>query len=194
MRIAYLCAAALAVAPVAALAKNDAAQWASTCAMCHGTTGHSVGGNEPLAGMRKEDLVRKMKDFQSGARPATVMHQISKGYTDAQIDQIAAYFVLRGAEEIGGAMSKTFDRRDFLKLSGAAAALAAAGCATNGGAKARVVVIGGGFGGATAAKYIRLWGPSIEVVMVERQTDFEDHGRHHLRVQRLGTLRRAGGA
>jgi cytochrome c553 len=60
--------------------------------MCHGTTGHSVGGNEPLAGMRKEDLVRKMKDFQSGARPATVMHQISKGYSDAQIDQIAAYF------------------------------------------------------------------------------------------------------
>ena len=69
-------------------------------------------------------------------------------------------------------MSKYFDRRDFLKLGGAAAALAAAGCATTGGAKARVVVIGGGFGGATAAKYIRLWGPSIEVVMVERNTDF----------------------
>ena len=69
-------------------------------------------------------------------------------------------------------MSRTFDRRDFLKLGGAAAALAATGCATTGGAKARVVVIGGGFGGATAAKYIRLWGPSIEVVMVERGTDF----------------------
>ncbi|MGH8707824.1 MAG: NAD(P)/FAD-dependent oxidoreductase [Burkholderiales bacterium] len=69
-------------------------------------------------------------------------------------------------------MSKTFDRRDFLKLSGAAAALTATGCATNGGAKARVVVIGGGFGGATAAKYIRMWGPAIEVVMVERDADF----------------------
>lgn len=69
-------------------------------------------------------------------------------------------------------MSKRFDRRDFLKLSGAAAALAATGCATHGGAKARVVVIGGGFGGATAAKYIRMWGPAIEVVMVERNTDF----------------------
>ncbi len=69
-------------------------------------------------------------------------------------------------------MHKTFDRRDFLKLSGAAAALAATGCATNGGAKARVVVIGGGFGGATAAKYIRMWGPAIEVVMVERNVDF----------------------
>src|SRR3970282_215462 len=69
-------------------------------------------------------------------------------------------------------MSKTFDRRDFLKLGGAAAALAATGCATPGGAKARVVVIGGGFGGATAAKYIRMWGPSIEVVLVETNADF----------------------
>ncbi len=69
-------------------------------------------------------------------------------------------------------MARMFDRRDFLKLGGAAAALAATGCATSGGAKARVVVIGGGFGGATAAKYIRMWGPAIEVVMVERNTDF----------------------
>ncbi|MDH4094235.1 MAG: NAD(P)/FAD-dependent oxidoreductase [Betaproteobacteria bacterium] len=69
-------------------------------------------------------------------------------------------------------MSRTFDRRDFLKVGGAAAALAAAGCATTGGAKGRVVVIGGGFGGATAAKYIRLWGSGIEVTLVERQTDF----------------------
>jgi sulfide dehydrogenase [flavocytochrome c] flavoprotein chain len=69
-------------------------------------------------------------------------------------------------------MSRTFDRRDFLKLGGAAAALAATGCATTGGAKARVVVIGGGFGGATAAKYIRMWGPNIEVVLVERDADF----------------------
>jgi NADPH-dependent 2,4-dienoyl-CoA reductase/sulfur reductase-like enzyme len=70
-------------------------------------------------------------------------------------------------------MNRNFDRRDFLKLGGAAAALAAAGCATpGGGAKARVVVIGGGFGGATAAKYIRMWGPSIEVVLVERDADF----------------------
>jgi NADPH-dependent 2,4-dienoyl-CoA reductase/sulfur reductase-like enzyme len=68
-------------------------------------------------------------------------------------------------------MTGTFDRRDFLKLSGAAAALAAAGCATTA-PKARVVVIGGGFGGATAAKYIRMWDPSIEVVMVERADSF----------------------
>jgi sulfide dehydrogenase [flavocytochrome c] flavoprotein subunit len=69
-------------------------------------------------------------------------------------------------------MNKDFDRRDFLRLAGAAAALAAAGCATAPATKARVVVIGGGFGGATAAKYIRMWDPAIEVVMVERANIF----------------------
>jgi NADPH-dependent 2,4-dienoyl-CoA reductase/sulfur reductase-like enzyme len=68
-------------------------------------------------------------------------------------------------------MRRNFDRRDFLRLTGAAAALAAAGCATTS-RKARVVVIGGGFGGATAAKYIRMWDPAIEVVMVERENIF----------------------
>ena len=60
-------------------------------------------------------------------------------------------------------------RRDFLKLAGAASL---AGCATPAPARARVVVIGGGFGGATAAKYIRLWDPSIDVVLVEREASF----------------------
>lgn len=62
-------------------------------------------------------------------------------------------------------------RRDFLKLAGAASL---AGCATRSPtpSKARVVVIGGGFGGATAAKYIRLWDPAIDVVLVERESSF----------------------
>jgi len=64
-----------------------------------------------------------------------------------------------------------FNRRDFLKLAGAAAASSLAGCAGSGG-KARVVVIGGGFGGATAAKYIRMWDPAIDVVLIERANVF----------------------
>jgi sulfide dehydrogenase [flavocytochrome c] flavoprotein chain len=63
-------------------------------------------------------------------------------------------------------------RRDFLKLAGAAATLSAAGCASTGTPKARVVVIGGGFGGATAAKYIRMWDPAIQVTLVERSREF----------------------
>jgi len=60
-------------------------------------------------------------------------------------------------------------RRDFLKLAGA---VSLAGCATATPSKARVVVVGGGFGGATAAKYIRLWDPSVDVVLVEREASF----------------------
>ena len=70
-----------------------------------------------------------------------------------------------------------FSRREFLKVAAAGAASTAfAGCATMpGGTKpiGRVVVIGGGFGGATAAKYLRIWSQgTIEVVLVERNTDF----------------------
>lgn len=67
------------------------------------------------------------------------------------------------------------ERREFIKLASAAAALAAVpGCATQGGGKSigRVVVVGGGYAGATAAKYVRMWGPDIEVVLVERNTEF----------------------
>jgi cytochrome c553 len=87
-------AATLAALPLAALGQ-DASQGrnlGAACAMCHGTEGRSAGGNEPLAGMPKADLVRKVNEFRSGAKPATVMHQISKGYSDAEIEAIAAFF------------------------------------------------------------------------------------------------------
>jgi sulfide dehydrogenase [flavocytochrome c] flavoprotein chain len=65
-------------------------------------------------------------------------------------------------------------RRDFLKSTGAiAGATALAGCATTGGASGpRVVIVGGGYGGATAAKYIKMWGPNIDVTLIERNTEF----------------------
>lgn len=67
-------------------------------------------------------------------------------------------------------------RRAFLQACGALAlssgACAAARRATAATAKARVVVIGGGYGGATAAKYLRLWAPEIEVTLIEREAQF----------------------
>lgn len=66
---------------------------AATCFTCHGTDGRSVGGVPPaLAGQNKDYLVQQMKEFRDGKRPATIMHQLSRGYTDAQVEQIAAYF------------------------------------------------------------------------------------------------------
>jgi sulfite dehydrogenase len=50
---------------------------------------------------------------------------------------------------------------------------AAAGCATTGrGAAGRVVVIGGGFGGATAARYVKLWAPDVDVTVIEANSEF----------------------
>lgn len=67
---------------------------AATCANCHGTDGRAAEGSSvtSLAGMDRTYLLKQMTDFKSGARPATVMHQISKGYSDAQIDALAGYF------------------------------------------------------------------------------------------------------
>src|SRR2546422_9789266 len=69
-------------------------------------------------------------------------------------------------------------RRDFLRTSSwAGLGLFAAGCAPKVSDFAqkpgrRVVVIGGGWGGATAAKYVRLADPSIEVVLLEPNKEF----------------------
>ena len=66
---------------------------AANCAACHGTNGNSVGGAVPgLAGANKEYFVAQMKAFKEGKREATVMHQIAKGYSDAEIAAIADFF------------------------------------------------------------------------------------------------------
>jgi sulfite dehydrogenase len=65
-------------------------------------------------------------------------------------------------------------RRDFIKWIFVSAGInAAAGCATTGrGAAGRVVVIGGGFGGATAARYVKLWAPDVDVTVIEANSEF----------------------
>jgi sulfide dehydrogenase [flavocytochrome c] flavoprotein subunit len=77
-------------------------------------------------------------------------------------------------------MSK-INRRDFIKTIAAASsasvltvplsACAGAG-AKSGGAKAKVVVVGGGYGGATAAKYLRMMDPGIDVTLIEANTNY----------------------
>jgi cytochrome c553 len=65
---------------------------AANCANCHGTGGVSQGAMPSLAGQEAGYLAEQMRQFRDGKRPATIMHQLAKGYTDEQIVAIAAHF------------------------------------------------------------------------------------------------------
>ena len=65
----------------------------ATCAACHGTNGASVGGAVAgLAGLNRDYFIIQMKSFKEGKREATLMHQIAKGYSDAETAAMADYF------------------------------------------------------------------------------------------------------
>lgn len=67
---------------------------AATCAHCHGTDGRAQAG-EPmarLAGQTKDYLLTQLLAFRTGQRPATIMHQITRGYSPEQLDAVATYF------------------------------------------------------------------------------------------------------
>ena len=108
-------------------------------------------------------------------------------------------------------------RRGLLRVAGSAATVSAlgapaflSGCATGAGAPAvsqkklgRVLVVGAGFGGATAARYLKLWGgDAIDVMLVDCETAFVSCPLSnlvvggHRRIQDLtvgyGGLRQAG--
>ena len=87
-------AAALAAAGFSAHAQENGRNLAAGCAICHGTQGKPAPNAPliPLAGLPRDHIATQMRAFRDGKRPATVMHQIAKGYTDAQIDAMAAWF------------------------------------------------------------------------------------------------------
>lgn len=96
MRTHMLAAALFAVAPALAGAQPADAgtrNLAAPCAICHGTDGHAATKDATaLAGLPRDHIAKQMRDLRDGRRPATVMHQIAKGYTDAEIDRLAAWF------------------------------------------------------------------------------------------------------
>ncbi len=70
---------------------------AATCSGCHGTEGNAVQGEAlvRLAGLPRDYFILQMLAFREGKRPATVMHQISKGYSPDQIEAMATYFAAK---------------------------------------------------------------------------------------------------
>ena len=93
-RMVLAAALASACVPVAAQQPdpNFGRNLAAACAICHGTNGVNAGGLPNLAGQPADYIAKQIRDFRDGKRPATIMHQISKGYTDPQIDALAAFF------------------------------------------------------------------------------------------------------
>lgn len=70
---------------------------AAQCAQCHGTEGRALDGAAVpgLAGMPAPYFVAQMKSFKDGTRAGSVMPQLAKGFSDAQIDTLAAFFVAK---------------------------------------------------------------------------------------------------
>jgi cytochrome c553 len=94
LALPLVAAAAAGHAQEPALARSLAA----TCANCHGTTGIALGEMKALAGRPADELLKLVADFKSGAQPATIMHQIAKGYTDEQMRLIAGYYAAQPAK------------------------------------------------------------------------------------------------
>ena len=63
----------------------------AACANCHGTNGNASDGMPALAGKPRAYLAQTLKDFRDGRRSGTIMPQLAKGYTDAQIEALADY-------------------------------------------------------------------------------------------------------
>ena len=83
-------ALALAMLPAAAFAA-DAPPGASSCSGCHAPAVSAAIIVPPLNGRPAAETASLMREFKSGARPATVMSRIAKGFGDPEIDAIAQW-------------------------------------------------------------------------------------------------------
>ncbi len=65
---------------------------AANCTSCHGPSGNSAGAIPSIAGLDRATIVLALQEYKAGKRPATVMHQHAKGYTDQEFELLADYF------------------------------------------------------------------------------------------------------
>lgn len=79
----------------AAMAAGDVAAGedkSKACAGCHGKGGEGKGKNPPIAGMAAADFVKAMQDYSSGARDNKSMARVAKKLSDADVENLAAYY------------------------------------------------------------------------------------------------------
>ncbi|MGH8849689.1 MAG: c-type cytochrome [Casimicrobiaceae bacterium] len=93
--VALVACAACLPAPVAAANAEAGRDIAAGCLSCHHGDRSSGAAIPDLAGMDRATIVRRVQEFRDGRRPSTIMRQLAKGYTDAQIEAAAAYLAAR---------------------------------------------------------------------------------------------------
>lgn len=71
---------------------SEGALLASMCDTCHGVGGAGARPNPPIQGIDVAEFVDLLKAFASGEEQTTIMQRHAKGYTDAQIDALAAHY------------------------------------------------------------------------------------------------------
>ena len=87
-------AAAIGLASIAAAAvvAAEPPAGAAACSGCHPSSSRVTSPVVRLAGRDRAEIIKAMQDFRSGARAGTVMDRIAKGFTDPEIQAIAAWY------------------------------------------------------------------------------------------------------
>ena len=87
-------AAAIEASPIAAatVASAEPPAGAASCSGCHPASTRVTSPVPRLAGRDQAAIVKAMQDFRSGQRAATVMDRIAKGFTDEEVQAIAAWY------------------------------------------------------------------------------------------------------
>jgi cytochrome c553 len=90
IRLATLMAAGLLATISVEAAPALAPPGASSCSGCHAPAARS-GSMQPIRGRPADKIVAAMAEFRGGARPATVMDRIAKGFSEDETRAIAAW-------------------------------------------------------------------------------------------------------
>ena len=92
MRRALAAAIGVASIATAVVASAEPPAGAVACSGCHPASTRVTSPVLRLHGLEQAAIVRAMQDFRSGQRAGTVMDRIAKGFTDAEIQAIAAWY------------------------------------------------------------------------------------------------------
>jgi len=92
MRKVWAAAIGLASIAAAAVASAEPPAGASSCSGCHPTSSRVTSPVLGLNGLDQAQIVRALQEFRAGTRTGTVMDRIAKGFTDQEIQAIAAWY------------------------------------------------------------------------------------------------------